>query len=75
MLLKTVYMIDFIKNMLRQGKSSTLREMYYISEGWDDAKFSAQQDSDHLAEDLEILASIMREDLSLRPEEDGARVL
>jgi len=75
MLLKTVYMIDFIKDMIHQNKTSTLREMYYISEGWGDAKFSAQQDSDHLSEDLEIISTLMREDLRLRPEEDGARVI
>ena len=68
-------MIDFIKDMIHQNKTSTLREMYYISEGWGNAKFSAQQDSDHLSEDLEIISTLMREDLHLRPEEDGARVI
>ncbi|MDD4221966.1 MAG: DNA topoisomerase VI, partial [Candidatus Methanomethylophilus sp.] len=32
-LLRTVYTTDFINEMIREGKSSTLREMYYISEG------------------------------------------
>src|SRR5215210_6160199 len=35
MLLRTMYMAEFIKQMIRATKSSTLREMYYISEGWD----------------------------------------
>jgi DNA topoisomerase-6 subunit A len=74
-LLRTLYMIDFIGDMIHQGKSSTLREMYYISEGWDLAKFSDQDDSNRLAEDLEIVTSAMREDFKLRPEEDGARIL
>ena len=75
MLLRTIYTINFIKNMVEQNKSSTLRELYYISEGWGEAKFSSQSDSDKLAEDLEILTKKMREDMKLRPEEDGARVI
>ncbi|MEM3852289.1 MAG: DNA topoisomerase VI, partial [Methanomassiliicoccales archaeon] len=34
MLLRTMYMLDFISTMIKESKSSTLREMYYISEGW-----------------------------------------
>ena len=75
MLLRTVYMIDFIREMINTNKSSTLREMYYISEGWDIAKFNEQQESDRLAEDMEIVTKCMREDFKLRPEEDGARVI
>ncbi len=74
-LLRTLYMIDFIGDMIAQRKSSTLREMYYISEGWDMAKFHDQDESNRLAEDLEIVTFSMREDFKLRPEEDGARVL
>lgn len=74
-LLRTLYMIDFIGDMIGQQKSSTLREMYYISEGWDLAKFHEQDESNRLAEDLEIVTFLMREDFKLRPEEDGARVL
>jgi len=75
MLLRTMYMTDFIKEMIRINKSSTLREMYYISEGWDMAKFHTQQESNMLAEDLEVITNCMREDFKLRPEEDGSRVI
>ena len=75
MLLRTMYMADFIKEMIKVKKSSTLREMYYISEGWDLAKFHSQQESNLLAEDLEVITTCMREDFKLRPEEDGARVI
>ncbi|MBU1158913.1 MAG: DNA topoisomerase IV subunit A [Candidatus Thermoplasmatota archaeon] len=75
MLLRTMYMLEFIEEMIRTSKSSTLREMYYISEGWEKAKFSAQDESNMLAEDLEIITQCMREDFKLRPEEDGARVM
>ena len=75
MLLRTMYMVDFIKEMIKVKKSSTLREMYYISEGWDLGKFHSQNESNLLAEDLEVITSCMREDFKLRPEEDGARVI
>ncbi|KAA0005790.1 MAG: DNA topoisomerase IV subunit A [Thermoplasmata archaeon] len=75
MLLRTVYTLDFIRQMIEQRKTSTLRELYYISEGWGEAKFHTQDESDKLAEDLEILTNRLREDLKLRPEEDGARVI
>jgi len=75
MLLRTVYTLDFIRQMIEQRKTSTLRELYYISEGWGEAKFHSQDESDKLAEDLEILTRRLREDLKLRPEEDGARVI
>jgi DNA topoisomerase-6 subunit A len=74
-LIRTLYMVEFIREMIAQSKSSTLREMYYISEGWDLAKFHEQDESNRLAEDLEIVTLAMREDFKLRPEEDGARVL
>jgi len=75
MLLRTMYMADFIKEMIDINKSSTLREMYYISEGWDLAKFHSQSESNLLAEDLEVITHLLREDFKLRPEEDGARVI
>ncbi|MBA3043750.1 MAG: DNA topoisomerase IV subunit A [Candidatus Thermoplasmatota archaeon] len=75
MLLRTMYTIDFIRNQINTAKSSTLREMYYISEGWELAKFHAQQESDHLIEDMEIMTKMMREDFKLRPEENGASII
>ncbi|UCE74389.1 MAG: DNA topoisomerase IV subunit A [Methanomassiliicoccales archaeon] len=75
MLLRTLHMMEFIEEMIKSKKSSTLREMYYISEGWEQAKFSTQNESNKLAEDLEATTGCMREDFKLRPEEDGARVI
>lgn len=74
MMLRTVYTADFINEMIRDSKSSTLREMYYISEGWRNAKFHSQDESNLLAEDLETITSCMREDFKLRPEESGAHI-
>lgn len=75
MLARTMYSVDFIKRMLSEGKSSTLREMYYISEGWGLAKFHDQDESDRLVEDLEIKTGQMREAMRLRPEENGASII
>ncbi len=75
MLLRTLYMLELIQDMIEENKSSTLREMYYISEGWDKAKFNKQSESDSLAEDMELVTGCLREDFKLRPEEDGARLI
>ena len=61
-LLKTVHSIDFlVKNHLAQDRGSTLRELYYISENWDIAKFREQAESNRLIEDLEIITALQRE--------------
>lgn len=73
-LLKMAYSIGFLKQQLEEGRSSTLREMYYISEAWNRAKFSAQDESNLMIEDLEIVTDLYREAFHLRPEESGASV-
>ncbi|MCX6652696.1 MAG: DNA topoisomerase IV subunit A [Methanomassiliicoccales archaeon] len=75
MLLRTMCVMDLIEDMIKGSKSSTLREMYYISEGWGKGKFHSQDESNLLAEDLEIVTGLMREDFKLRPEENGASVI
>jgi DNA topoisomerase VI subunit A len=75
MLLRTFYLVDFINEMARDRKSSTLRELYYISEAWEDAKFHAEDESNLLIEDLEVLCDRLREDFRLHPEENGASVI
>ena len=74
-LLRALHIVEFIEEMIDGGKSSTLREMYYISEAWGHGKFSSQNESNNLAEDLEIVTRSMREDFKLRPEEDGSRII
>jgi DNA topoisomerase-6 subunit A len=74
-LLKTVHLAELlIKEHLKNNRGSTLREIYYISENWDIAKFHEQAESDRLIEDLEIVTALQREDFHIRPEEDGAAV-
>ena len=74
-LLRALHIVEFIEEMIDGGKSSTLREMYYSSEAWGHGKFSSQNESNNLAEDLEIVTRSMREDFKLRPEEDGSRII
>jgi DNA topoisomerase-6 subunit A len=76
-LLKAVYTIDFLAQQLDEGRSSTLRELYYLSESWDlsEAQFSSQDESNDLVEDLEIVSGVTREDFHMRPEESGATVM
>ncbi|HEV2428500.1 MAG TPA: DNA topoisomerase IV subunit A [Thermoplasmata archaeon] len=75
MLLRTFYLVDFINEMAREGKTSTLRELYYISEGWEESKFASEDESNLLIEDLEVLCERLREDFRLHPEENGASVI
>ena len=75
MLLRTFYLVDFINEMARDHKTSTLRELYYISEGWEEAKFHSEDESNLLIEDLEVLCERLREDFRVHPEENGASVI
>ncbi|MDR5657423.1 MAG: DNA topoisomerase IV subunit A [Halobacteriota archaeon] len=76
-LLKAVYTIEFLANQLDEDRSSTLRELYYLSESWDEeeAQFNSQDQSNSLVEDLEIVSGVKREDFHMRPEESGATLM
>ncbi|MFD1634069.1 DNA topoisomerase IV subunit A [Haloplanus ruber] len=76
-LLKATYTIDFLARQLEEGRSSTLRELYYLSESWDsdEAAFADQDESNQLIEDLEIVSDVTREDFHMRPEESGATLM
>ncbi|KAB1194215.1 DNA topoisomerase IV subunit A [Haloferax sp. MBLA0076] len=76
-LLKAAYTIEFLARQLDEDRSSTLRELYYLSESWDaeEAHFSDQDESNQLVEDLEIVSKVTREDFHMRPEESGATLM
>ncbi|WP_128905615.1 DNA topoisomerase IV subunit A [Halorubrum amylolyticum] len=76
-LLKAAYTIEFLADQLDEDRSSTLRELYYLSESWDndEAQFKSQDESNDLVEDLEIVTGVTREDFHMRPEESGAKVM
>ena len=68
-----VYVGNFCKDLVAREKTATIREMYYVSEGWG-ISFKTQQESNIVGEDLEVTLGTTREDLGLMPEEDGASV-
>jgi len=76
-LLKAAYVIDFLVDQLDEERSSTLRELYYLSESWelDAAQFASQDESNGLIEDLEIVSDVRREEFNMRPEESGATLM
>ena len=76
-LLKAIYTIEFLETQLDEDRSSTLRELYYLSESWDNehAQFNDQDESNQLVEDLEIVSGVTREDFHMRPEESGATIM
>jgi DNA topoisomerase VI, subunit A len=76
-LLKAIYVIDFLAQQLDEDRSSTLRELYYLSESFDqeEAQFNSQDESNQLIEDLEIVSEVRREEFHMRPEESGATVM
>jgi DNA topoisomerase-6 subunit A len=76
-LLKATYTIEFLAQQLDEDRSSTLRELYYLSESWDldEAQFTSQDESNQLVEDLEIVSGATREDFHMRPEESGATIM
>ena len=76
-LLKSIYTIEFLAEQLDEGRSSTLRELYYLSESWDneEAQFGDQDESNQMIEDLEIVSEVTREDFHMRPEESGATLM
>ena len=76
-LLKAVYTIEFLAQQLDEDRSSTLRELYYLSESWEaqEAHFNDQDESNQLIEDLEIVSEVRREDFHMRPEESGATLM
>lgn len=76
-LLKAAFTIEFLADQLDEDRSSTLRELYYLSESWDndEAQFNSQDESNDLVEDLEIVTGVTREDFHMRPEESGAKVM
>lgn len=76
-LLKNVYTVEFLGNQLEENRSSTLRELYYLSESWEneDAQFKTQEESNKTIEEIETMSKQRREDFNMRPEESGATVM
>lgn len=76
-MLRLAYLEEFLIQQMDEDRSSTLRELYYLSESWDnnEAQFESQDESNGLVEDLEIISNVRREEFNMRPEESGATVM
>ncbi len=76
-LLKLIYTMQFLEQQLDEERSSTLRELYYLSESWEnnEAQFNDQDESNRTVEDLEVYTGFTREDFHMRPEESGATLI
>ncbi len=76
-LLKLIYTMQFLEQQLDEERSSTLRELYYLSESWtnNEAQFNDQDESNRTVEDLEVYTGYTREDFHMRPEESGATLI
>lgn len=72
---QTIKMMEFSKELLDTNDFSTLREAYYVSKNWGEARFDDQQPSNGVIEDIEAASEHLREDLGFIPEEDGAAVI
>ena len=54
-----LYTANFCKDLVARQKTATLRELYYISEGWE-VDFADQQESNIVGEDLEVTLGMTR---------------
>lgn len=63
-----IWLAYFVNKLISEGKSSTLRDVYYSSQAFG-IDFKDQSESDHIITDLEALLSFAREDFNIFPEE------
>ncbi|MHA1238120.1 MAG: DNA topoisomerase IV subunit A [Candidatus Odinarchaeia archaeon] len=66
-----VWVMRFIRELLKMNKTSTLRDVYYSSEAYG-VKFNDQQESDTAITDVEAVLGAPREDFKIFPEERSA---
>jgi len=71
---QTLRVLALMQETLDSDDELTKRELYYVSKGWDDARFLAQPESDMILDDIEALLSTYRESLGVTPEEKGGEV-
>jgi DNA topoisomerase-6 subunit A len=65
---QTVWVAKFAKQLLAAGKTSTLRDTYYVAIG-EGIDFESQDESDNVIMELESLVRHPREDMNIFPEE------
>ncbi|MFQ5762804.1 MAG: DNA topoisomerase IV subunit A [Candidatus Bathyarchaeia archaeon] len=66
-----VWLGDMARQLATQGRTSTLRDIYYMAQAFD-VDFSDQAESDDIITDLESVVTYAREDFNIFPEERSA---
>lgn len=68
---QTIWLAFFVDRLIREGKTSTLRDVYYSAQAFG-IEFKDQAESDEIITDLEALLGRAREDYNVYPEERSA---
>ena len=66
-----IWLAYFADSLVKEGKTSTLRDVYYHAQAYD-IEFSDQPESDDIITDLEAALTMAREDFHIYPEERSA---
>ncbi len=66
-----IWLADFAKQLSLQGRTSTLRDIYYMAQAYE-VDFTDQAESDDIITDLETVIELAREDFNVFPEERSA---
>lgn len=66
-----IWLADFAKQLSLQGRTSTLRDIYYMAQAYE-VDFNDQAESDDIITDLETVIELAREDFNVFPEERSA---
>lgn len=69
--MQLVWVASFAKQLVKNGRTSSLRDIYYSSEAFG-VDFKNQAESDRIISDLECLTGIAREDFGVFPEEHSS---
>lgn len=76
--MQTMLVASGSKKLLAQGKTTSLRGMYYLLkhtiEGTKEETFAGQEESDTVIEDLEVTINALREELHVFAKNNGAMV-
>ncbi len=67
-LTQLVWLAFFVDKLLKDGKTSTLRDVYYSAQAYN-MEFKDQAESNNIITDLEALLTKAREDFNIYPEE------
>ncbi|MBN2422717.1 DNA topoisomerase IV subunit A [Candidatus Woesearchaeota archaeon] len=71
---QSLRMMAVSKELVETDDIATKREMYYVSKNWEEARFTAQMESDTVMDDIEAMFRVNREQLGFIPEEKGGDI-